>query len=353
MRRNSFLGQVLTAVARSAPATNPVRPVTTDTRTARPASQLLTAIARATPAFTPGTDQTLEPRLRVSEQPGPAASMPHAAADAGSAEDVIDFGRRIRLARQRRSYRQALVVALAAFAIPVIIASALVVKAALHPRTDTPPAGGVSLPAPPTASHSASHKASPSALWTALVLMNRSSDAKGKLPPSTCKQNGSTTVSCTAPAVGIDAVAFQTYPNLKTLYAAYTAKVKSLNSGKFRENFNDCGAQQATGEVGWNHLFQHPKAYTVTQMSKGMVADDQAAGRVYCNFTQGLQYILWTQNDGRLLAIVAGPLHENVWNWWVAAHHNIGLGGSPLNLNPPLPTTVPPSTVTLSPTPSR
>ena len=36
MRRNSFFGQVLTAVARSTPATNPVRDLTTDTRLRAP-----------------------------------------------------------------------------------------------------------------------------------------------------------------------------------------------------------------------------------------------------------------------------------------------------------------------------
>ena len=331
MRRNSFLGQVVTAVARSTPATNPVRPVTTDTRTARPASQLLTAIARATPAFTPGGNQTLEPRLRVSRQPRPAASRPHAATDAGSAEDVLDFGRRIRSARQRRSYRQALVVAFAALAVPVIIASALIVKAALHPGPGGAPApvGGVSLSVPPSVSPSASHRASPSALWGALILANKSSDAKGQLPPSTCKQDSPAQVTCTAPAPGISGVVFQTYPNQKALYAAYTAKVASLNSGQFRQNFNDCGAQFTYGEVGWNRLFQHTKKYTVGQMTMGMVRDGQAAGRVFCNFSQGLEYMVWTQNDGHLMGYVAGPVHNDVWDWWVAVHHNIGIGGAP------------------------
>lgn len=83
-----------------------------------------------------------------------------------------------------------------------------------------------------------------------------------------------------------------------------------------------------------------------------MVADNQAAGRVYCNVTEGLQYIVWTQNDGRLLAVVAGPLHENVWNWWVAVHHNIGLGGSPLIMNsPPVSTALPSDIISPTPTP--
>jgi hypothetical protein len=48
-------------------------------------------------------------------------------------------------------------------------------------------------------------------------------------------------------------------------------------------------------------------------MTMGMVTDDQAASRVFCNYTQGLEYMVWTQNDGRLMG-------------YVAVHHNIGIG---------------------------
>ena len=36
-------------------------------------------------------------------------------------------------------------------------------------------------------------------------------------------------------------------------------------------------------------------------------------------------------------AYVAGPCTRDVWNWWVAIHHNIGLGGAPMNMNMPTP----------------
>jgi hypothetical protein len=29
---------------------------------------------------------------------------------------------------------------------------------------------------------------------------------------------------------------------------------------------------------------------------------------------------------------VAGPVHTNVWDWWVAVHHNIGIGAAPMNM---------------------
>jgi len=171
-----------------------------------------------------------------------------------------------------------------------------------------------------------------SALMTALALTNKSGDATGKLPPSTCKQDSPTHVTCTAPAPGISAVVFQTYLSSKALYAAYTARVTALNSNQFKQNFNDCGSEATFGEVGWNHLFQHTRKYTVAQMTMGSVRDDQAAGRVFCNYTQGLEYMVWTQNDGHLMGYVAGTVHTDVWDWWVAVHHNIGIGAAPMNM---------------------
>jgi serine/threonine protein kinase len=175
-------------------------------------------------------------------------------------------------------------------------------------------------------------KPTTSALMNALILANKAADAMGALPPSTCKQDNPAKVTCTAPATGISAVVFQTYPNAKALYAAYMAKVASVNSSQFKQNFSDCGSQTTYGEVGWNHLFKHTKAYSVDQMTMGMVNDNQAAGRVFCNYTQGLEYMVWTQNDGHLMGYVAGPVHGDVWRWWVAVHHNIGIG-APMKMN--------------------
>jgi serine/threonine-protein kinase len=63
-----------------------------------------------------------------------------------------------------------------------------------------------------------------------------------------------------------------------------------------------------------------------------MVTDAQAAGRVFCTFTNGQEDFVWTQDDGHLLGYVAGPVHEDVWNWWVGVHHNIGFASSPMNM---------------------
>ena len=180
-------------------------------------------------------------------------------------------------------------------------------------------------------SKSAKPKAPASALMNALIVANQSGEAKGLLPPSTCKQQSTTVVTCTAPAPGITGVVFRTYPSLTALYAMYTTFVKALNSGQFNANFQDCGINDTYGEVAWNHMFQHPKTYSVTQMSTGMVTDVQAAGRVFCDFSNSQEYFVWTQDDGHLLAYVAGPVHEDVWNWWVGVHHNIGFN-SPMHM---------------------
>jgi hypothetical protein len=191
-------------------------------------------------------------------------------------------------------------------------------------------------PGSPAHSHAASSGSAkpnpPSALMAALTLANQSGGAKGMLPPSTCKQQSATMVTCTAPAPGITQVTFRTYPSLTALYAAYTAQVQSLNSGQFKANFQDCGTEQTYGEVSWNHQFQHPKNYSVAQLSSGKLTDDQAAGRVFCNLTNGQESFVWTQNSGNLLAVAVGPVHEDVWNWWVNIHHNIGFASSPMHM---------------------
>ncbi len=194
--------------------------------------------------------------------------------------------------------------------------------------------GGPASHAPTTAKPpmSAQPKAPPSPLMSALILANESAGAKGLLPPSSCNQQSATAVICTAPAPGISGANFRTYPSLVALYAAYSAQVNSLNSGNFRENFQNCELEATYGEVGWNHQFEHPKSYSIAQMSAGTVTDAQASGRVFCNYDNGQENYLWTQDDGHLLAYVAGPVHEDVWNWWLEVHHNIGFSGPRIHM---------------------
>ena len=53
---------------------------------------------------------------------------------------------------------------------------------------------------------------------------------------------------------------------------------------------------------------------------------------MFCNFSNGQESFVWTQDDGHLLAYVTGAVHEDVWNWWIGVHHNIGFVGSPMHM---------------------
>jgi hypothetical protein len=67
-------------------------------------------------------------------------------------------------------------------------------------------------------------------------------------------------------------------------------------------------------------------------MSGNLDATTQAAGRLFCMIddTTGDYHIVWTQNQGNLLATVVGDDHEAVQRWWFRVHHNINIsvGGS-------------------------
>jgi hypothetical protein len=190
-----------------------------------------------------------------------------------------------------------------------------------------------SAPASPAAAQPAS-----SALMRALALADESNPATGKLPPASCKQQGTTMATCLNPAPGIDEASFRIYPSLTALYAAYETLAKSLNSGHFQQNVQDCGlaAPSPVGEVAWNHEFKHPRIYSVQQMEMSMVPLDKAAGRVFCLFTgSGTEDIVWTQDNGNLLGVVSGGPHADVWYWWSAVHHSIALDGKPMQMPMP------------------
>jgi Protein kinase domain len=171
-----------------------------------------------------------------------------------------------------------------------------------------------------------------SQLMQALVVADKSYTAKGLLPPASCHPQSAVMVTCTQPHLGISTVTFHTYPSLGALYSAYVADIKHLSNGQFRQNVGDCTKDQINGEVGWNHDYQHPRNYSVRKMASGSVTDDQAAGRVFCTFMNGQLYLVWTQDDGHLLAMLNGAPHENAWIWWRGIHHSIGLGGMSMHM---------------------
>jgi hypothetical protein len=167
-----------------------------------------------------------------------------------------------------------------------------------------------------------------SPLMTAIVQANT---ITGKVPPSRCAQNGATQVTCTAPAPGVTEAVFKTFPSVTALYAAYDTAMKSIDGGVALQNAQDCGLQAPPpggAELAWNHQFEHLRNFTIAQMVAGRVPVTSAAGRVFCitNPRSGVAQFIWTQDDGDVLGWVAGPLHEQLWNWWVAVHHEMAIG---------------------------
>ncbi len=189
--------------------------------------------------------------------------------------------------------------------------------------------GGGSSHAPPAPAHrnaAASHP--PNAILQALAITNLSDTAKHLIPPSACKPQSATMVTCTHPAFGANTLTINTFPNLSALYTAYVATAKSLGQSPFRTNFGDCTEQQTYGEVSWNHRYQHPHGYSLAQSRSGHLSDDDAAGRVFCTFNDSQLHIVWTQNDGRVLGVLTGFPHANTWDWWKGVHHSIDIPGA-------------------------
>jgi serine/threonine protein kinase len=189
--------------------------------------------------------------------------------------------------------------------------------------------GGGTNSAGKTASHRQSDASHPlNAILQALAITNKSATGKHLIPPPTCKSQSATMVTCTHPAFGANMVRISTFPSLNALYTAYVAQAKDLGQSPFRANFGDCTEQQTYGEVSWNHLYKHPRGYSLAQSQSGHLTDDDAAGRVFCTFTNSQLYIVWTQNDGRVLGVLSGSPHVNTWDWWKGVHHSIDIPGS-------------------------
>lgn len=229
----------------------------------------------------------------------------------------------------RRSVLAALVIA---FLIPVGVAVWALTQ--LGGSTSKTPAASV--PTVQTTAHHATVTAAPAAanyrqspLFKTLLGVNESAYAKGYLPPSTCKANSSSMVTCMQPHYAVDEVIFRTFPSLTALYSAYEARVSVLAQGAFRANYGNCTETDINGEIGWNHNFRHPSYYPISMFTSGQIKDEQAAGRMYCTFNNDLLYLVWTQDDGRLMGELAGAPHLDAYLWWHNVHHVIALPGTP------------------------
>ena len=114
-------------------------------------------------------------------------------------------------------------------------------------------------------------------LAKAVAGINVSDTAKGMLPLSACKLTNSTTVTCTQPTPAVDVVIFRTYSSSQALYAAYEARVSAIAREPFKSNYGNCTETRTNGEVGWNHNFQHPTIYPMSEFTLG--ADHRRQGR--------------------------------------------------------------------------
>ena len=114
---------------------------------------------------------------------------------------------------------------------------------------------------------------------------------------------------------------------MNTLYAAYTGRVRGLSDDRFSVNFGDCTRAKISGEVSWNHNYEHPRHFTLAQVASGTLRDDtQAAGRVFCRLRDGVITIVWTDNHANMLGTVTGAPHSLVFRWWKRVHHDLAIG---------------------------
>jgi hypothetical protein len=180
-----------------------------------------------------------------------------------------------------------------------------------------------------TADHATAASFRNTPLFKGLVAADQSAYAKNLLPPSSCQGMSATMVVCKQPHYAVDEVTFNTYPSLKSLYAAYEARAAQLAQAPFRANVGNCTESDVNGEIGWNHDFKHPSTYPISMFTSGTITDDKAAGRMFCTFTGGLLYLLWTQDDGRILGELAGAPHLDAYLWWHNVHHVIAIPGTP------------------------
>ena len=175
-----------------------------------------------------------------------------------------------------------------------------------------------------------------SPLSQVLTAADASKIALGMLPPSKCKQQGTTVVVCRAPSPAIASATFTTFGSRTALFAAYKAEIRLLNHGRYRQNVKDCGlsAPSPYGEIAWNHREKHSRRYTIAQMIAGKVSVETAMGRVACLATAGhSEDIVWTTDYGKMLGVAIGrESHKRVWLWWAAVHHNIVFPGTPMDM---------------------
>jgi hypothetical protein len=197
-------------------------------------------------------------------------------------------------------------------------------------------AGGAVSSSAPTSSSTASVTPSPggadNAILTGLSRANDTSEARGLIPPRSCKAVRDTFVTCTHPSTFVSTASFTTYPSLRSVYSAYEATARRLSGRPFAANRGDCNRRQSSGEVSWNHDYEHPRSYSVAQLvSDKLSPSTEAAGRLFCTLDAKGFHIVWVQNDGRLLGTVEGSPHTDAFLWWRSVHHSLSLSGTDMS----------------------
>jgi len=182
--------------------------------------------------------------------------------------------------------------------------------------------------ASPSGAHSSHTSESPGSqpLAQAIALANTSTG--GLVPADKCTSIGDDQVACDHPHVGISQARFRTYASLGGVYAAYKQRLKGLSDNHVpQENQGDCNSARISGEVSWNHNYEHPRHFTTAQVASGDLRDDtQAAGRVFCRLRANIITIVWTDNHAKMLGTVIGSPHSLVFRWWKRVHHDLAVG---------------------------
>jgi serine/threonine protein kinase len=174
---------------------------------------------------------------------------------------------------------------------------------------------------------------------------NSEGDAKGYIPTSSCQQVTDAQVSCAPRAHGADSVTFERFGRLDALYAAYLDRVQQLSGTRPRMTDRargNCSRHLSSGEVSWNHAYQHPRNFTIAQVATGTLSSEVAGGRLFCILVQGREHVVWTSNDINTLGDLVGyGGHADTFAWWRVVHHSMGpamTGMSPRALSPSMST---------------
>jgi hypothetical protein len=146
--------------------------------------------------------------------------------------------------------------------------------------------------------------------------------AKGLIPPKSCTAMGDH-VMCTDPNPAVTQLDVRTYPDKSELYAAYTSAAQGLRGAPLEQNVGDCNARQKSGEVSWNHQFEHPTDYTIDDhITTDLTMGGEAEGRLACEVSGGFMTIVWTDDAWNMLGQARGPV-MSLFPAWRRIHHGI------------------------------